>query len=680
MSERESIKQRIELLRQQIRQHNHLYYVLDSPDLPDADYDRLFSELCDLESQHRDLIVPESPTQRIGGKPLVGFKSIAHRLPMLSLANAFNNEELADFARRASERLSHTSELTWSCEPKLDGLAVSLEYQDGVFVRGATRGDGQSGEDITENLRTIRAIPLKLLGGGWPASLEVRGEVYMPIAGLEKLNAKARILDGKIFANPRNAAAGSLRQLDPKIAASRPLSFFAYSVGAVEPDSLPAGQIELLLQLKEWGFPVSDLIKRVDSLQGCFDYYEDLTAKRDDLAFEIDGIVYKVNDRQLQKQLGQVARAPRWAIARKFPAQEKSTLLEGVDFQVGRTGAVTPVARLKSVDLAGVVVSNATLHNMDEVTRLNLCIGDTVVVRRAGDVIPQVVRVVQTERRGIEPIKMPSECPVCGSAVKRAEGEAVSRCSGGLFCGAQRKQAIIHFASRKALDVEGLGDKLVELLVERELVKSPADLFRVQADTVARLPRMGEKSATKLVSALEKARETTLERFIYSLGIREVGEATARNLALYFTELDKIRQADHEALIAVADVGEIVAKNIRSFFSETHNAEVVDDLIQFVHWPEIEKIVDENSQPLQGLTFVITGSFAAYQRSDLKNQLQQMGAKVSGSVSKKTHCLIAGEAAGSKLDKATELEIKIIDETQVAELLENPESFWQQVG
>ena len=657
-------------LRDQLNHHNHRYYVLDDPEIPDAEYDRLLRRLQQLEEQHPQLLTPDSPTQRVGGAPLDAFEQVTHPKPMLSLDNAFNDDELLDFNRRVQERLNRDGAISYACEPKLDGIAVSLLYREGELFRGATRGDGTVGEDITSNVRTIRSIPLKLLGEGHPGLLEVRGEIYLPRAGFEALNEAARKADEKVFVNPRNAAAGSLRQLDSKITASRPLEMCAYSVGVVEGGALPDTHTGVLDQLRQWGFLTNQHVEAVEDIDGCLAYYQRLSQRRDALDYDIDGIVFKVNDLNLQRRLGFVARAPRWAIARKFPAQEEATRLLDVEFQVGRTGAVTPVARLEPVFVGGVTVSNATLHNGDEIARLGLKIGDTVVVRRAGDVIPQVVSVVAGKRPDdAREVVFPDRCPVCDSPVERVEDEAVARCSGGLVCPAQRKQAIRHFASRKALDVDGLGDKIVEQLVDRDLVHTPADLFSLTVEQIADLERMAEKSATNLVQALEKSRHTTLPRFLYGLGIREVGEATAQNLASHFGSLEALQGADEEALQEVDDVGPAVAHFVAEFFAGPANMAVVEQLQQQgVQWPAITPRA-ESELPLAGQTWVLTGTLEMMSRSEAKEKLQQLGAKVAGSVSAKTHCVVAGPGAGSKLTKAQKLEIAVMDEPQFIDFL-----------
>ena len=664
------IFEQISQLRAQLEEHNHNYYVLDAPSIPDAEYDRLMRELSALEQANPEFQSPDSPSQKVGGAALDKFEQVTHQVPMLSLDNAFSEEEFAAFNRRIKERLMDNNELTFCCEPKLDGLAVSIIYRDGVLVQAATRGDGMVGENITQNVKTIRNVPLKLRGDDFPAELEVRGEVFMDSAGFAKLNSEAEKRGDKVFVNPRNAAAGSLRQLDSKVTAKRPLMFYAYSTGLVADGQLPEDHYQQLAKLTDWGLPLCPETKLVEGQQAALDYYQDILTRRSSLAYEIDGVVIKVNDKKRQERLGFVARAPRWAIAFKFPAQEEITQLLDVEFQVGRTGAITPVARLEPVFVGGVTVSNATLHNGDEIARLGVKIGDTVIIRRAGDVIPQITQVV-LERRpdDAKDIEFPATCPICDSHVERIEGEAVARCTGGLVCQAQRKQAIKHFASRKALDVDGLGDKIVDQLVDRELIKTPADLFTLKQGHFESLERMGPKSAKNLVNALQDAKQTTLAKFLYSLGIREVGEATAQNLANHFLTLEKITQASVDALTEVSDVGEIVAKHVRGFFSEEHNMAVVNALVeQGIHWPELTA-PSADAQPLAGLTYVLTGTLSELNRNDAKARLQALGAKVSGSVSAKTDALIAGEKAGSKLTKAQDLGIDVLTEADLIALL-----------
>ena len=661
-----SLQQQIDTLRHDLRRYEYEYHVLDNPTIPDAEYDRLFHQLKALEAAHPELITADSPTQRVGAKPLSGFAQIRHEIPMLSLDNAFSDEEFYAFVKRIEDRLIRLPEpLTFCCEPKLDGLAVSILYVNGVLTQAATRGDGTTGEDITANIRTIRNIPLQLLMDNPPARLEVRGEVFMPHAGFERLNQLALEKGEKTFANPRNAAAGSLRQLDPKITSKRPLVLNAYSIGIAEGVDLPNTHYDRLQWLKSIGIPVNPEIRLCNGTDEVLDFYRDIQNKRSSLGYDIDGTVLKINDIALQEKLGFISKAPRWAIAYKFPAQEELTRLNDVEFQVGRTGAITPVAKLEPVFVAGVTVSNATLHNGDEIERLDIAIGDTVVIRRAGDVIPQIIGVLHDRRPAdARPIIFPKTCPVCDSAIVRIEGEAVARCTGGLFCAAQRKEALKYFVSRKAMDIDGVGGKLIEQLVDRELVHTPADLFKLDLTTLTRLERMGTKSAENALASLEKAKNTTLARFIFALGIREVGEATALNLANHFKTLEALQNADLEALQQVADVGEVVANRILAFWHEAHNVAVVNELIaQGVHWETVEtKEVTENR--FKGKTVVLTGTLTQMGRNEAKALLQDMGAKVSGSVSAKTDFVIAGDAAGSKLTKAQELGVTVLTEEE----------------
>lgn len=668
----ESNEQKLTELRTTLRHHEYLYHVMDTPEIPDAEYDRLMRELRELEAQHPELITPDSPTQRVGAAPLAAFSQIRHEVPMLSLDNVFDEESFLAFNKRVQDRLKNTDDLTYCCELKLDGLAVSILYENGVLVQAATRGDGTTGEDITSNVRTIRAIPLKLHGDNIPQRLEVRGEVFLPQAGFEKINEEARRTGGKVFANPRNAAAGSLRQLYPRITAKRPLTFFCYGVGVLEGGELPRSHSARLQQFKFWGLPVSERVKLCHSPEEVLTYYRKVEEDRPNLGFDIDGVVIKVDSLDLQEQLGFVARAPRWAVAFKFPAQEQMTFVRDVEFQVGRTGAITPVARLEPVQVAGVLVSNATLHNADEIERLGLRIGDKVVIRRAGDVIPQVVNVVLSERpEETREIVFPTHCPVCHSDVERVEGEVVTRCTGGLICGAQRKEALKHFVSRRALDVEGMGDKIIDQLVEKEYVHTPADLFQLTPGKLTGLDRMGPKSAQNVVDALEKSKETTFARFLYALGIREVGEATAAGLAAHFGTIEALEQASIDDLQKVPDVGIVVATHVRNFFAEESNREVIAQLRkEGVRWPAPVVVnAEEIDSPFAGKTVVLTGSLSQLSRDEAKAQLVALGAKVAGSVSKKTDLVIAGEAAGSKLAKAQELGIAVIDENEMLRLL-----------
>lgn len=666
-----NVEQKLTELRQILHEHGVRYYVEDAPTIPDAEYDRLMRELLELEAAHPELMSSDSPSLRVGGRPLDAFESVVHEIPMLSLDNAFDDSELDSFYRRMTDRLPAVQHSAFCCEPKLDGLAVSLLYENGVLTRAATRGDGMTGENITENVRTIKAIPLRLQGADFPTRLEVRGEVFMPKAGFEALNARALKKGEKQFVNPRNAAAGSLRQLDSKITAQRPLAFYAYSVGVIEGRELATSHYQRFLQLKGWGLPICPETKLVTSLTEVKAFYQDILQRRQSLAYEIDGVVIKVDDIQLQERLGFVARAPRWAIAYKFPAQEELTLLNDVEFQVGRTGAITPVAKLEPVFVGGVTVSNATLHNADEIERLGVMVGDTVVIRRAGDVIPQIVSVVLERRpENAKPIVFPTRCPVCQSDVERVEGEAVARCSGGLICQAQRKEALKHFVSRKAMDVEGLGDKVIEQLVDREMVSTPADLFRLRAGELTILERMGPKSAQNVIDALNKAKQTTLPKFLYALGIREVGEATALNLAQHFLSLEAIQQASLEQFIEVPDVGVVVASHLQAFFAQDRNQQVINELLeQGITWPALTAAPVAVDSALAGKIVVLTGSFTQLSRNDAKAALQALGAKVTGSVSKNTDMVFAGEAAGSKLAKAAELGIQVFDEQALIEFL-----------
>ena len=662
----------LETLRQTLRKYEYHYHVLDNPLVPDAEYDRLMNELKNLEWQHPEWITPDSPTQRVGAKPLEGFAQITHELPMLSLDNAFSDEELDGFLRRIENLIAQDPEkMTFCCEPKLDGLAVSILYENGSLVQAATRGDGTTGEDITANIRTIRNIPLKLNLENPPARLEVRGEVFMPQKGFNILNERALEKGEKTFANPRNAAAGSLRQLDPQVTRQRPLELNAYSIGIYESDDeLPSTHYDRLQWLKSIGIPVNGEIRLATGREELLRFYAEIQSKRPNLGYDIDGTVLKVNDIALQEQLGFISRSPRWAIAYKFPAQEEMTVLNDVEFQVGRTGAITPVAKLEPVFVAGVTVSNATLHNGDEIERLGVVIGDTVIIRRAGDVIPQIIGVVKERRpENAKKIHFPTACPVCESAVIRVEGEAVARCTGGLFCAAQRKEALKHFVSRKAMDIDGVGEKLIEQLMARELIHTPADLFKLDLTSLMRLERMGEKSAQNALNSIEKSKSTTLARFLYALGIREVGEATALNLANHFGTLAAIREANIETLTQVQDVGEVVANHIFRFWQEPHNVEVVEDLIkQGVHWQDVVQ-VEIADNPLKNKNVVLTGTLTQLTRDEAKALLQSLGCKVSGSVSSKTDYLIAGEKAGSKLTKAQELGITVLSEQDFVNLI-----------
>jgi len=665
---RSSAADRYHFLQQELARLEHAYYVLDQPLVPDAEYDRLYRELLDLEIQYPDWVTPDSLSQRVGGAPLKEFMEIKHSVPMLSLNNAFEESELIGFDRRCREGLG-LEHVEYACELKFDGLAISLRYENGVLVQAATRGDGASGEDVTSNIRTVRAIPLRLLGPNLPKIIEVRGEVFMHRTDFEKMNKIAAANGEKEFANPRNAAAGSLRQLDSKITAKRPLSFFAYGLGALEPGQwLPLTHSELLNQYESLGLPVCRERTVVDSLEGLMTFYTEIATKRQQLPYEIDGVVYKVNSFAEQAQLGYVSRAPRFAIAHKYPAQEEITTVLGIDVQVGRTGAITPVARLAPVLVGGVTVTNATLHNEDEVRRKDVRIGDTVVVRRAGDVIPEVVSVVLDRRPAdAQVFIMPTRCPVCESHIERLSDEAVARCSGGLFCAAQRKQALLHFAQRRAMDIEGLGDKIVDQLVDLNLVRTPADLYRLGFTALVNMERMGEKSADNLLQSIVQSKKTTLARFIFGLGIRHVGESTAKDLAKHFGDIHALMDAQMDELLMVNDVGPVVADSILSFMSEPHNREVIEQLL--VSGIEFQKEERTTSVDLSGKTFVLTGTLPTLSRDQAKELLEAAGAKVAGSVSQKTSFVVAGSEAGSKLDKATELGIPILDEAGLLKLL-----------
>ncbi|RFF32231.1 NAD-dependent DNA ligase LigA [Wenzhouxiangella sediminis] len=666
--ERKDAASRIETLREKIHEHNYRYYVLDDPIISDAEYDRLLRELEALESEHPDLVTEDSPTQRVGARPAEGFETVAHRIPMLSLGNAFSEDEVAEFDRRVRDRLD-IDEVVYSAEPKLDGVAIALRYENGRLTLAATRGDGRSGEDVTANVRTIRAVPLKLRGDDLPEALEVRGEIFMTRSGFAELNERLADADEKTFVNPRNAASGSLRQLDSSVTARRPLHFFCYQ--AATTDGLPGRHSEILEKLRGMGLPVSPEAQSVKGLKGLLAYYEQAGERRDQLDYDIDGVVYKVDDLDQQQELGFVSRAPRWAIAHKFPAQEETTRLVGIEVQVGRTGALTPVARLEPVFVGGVTVTNATLHNIDEIRRKDVRPGDYVVVRRAGDVIPEIVRSIPERREGeLEPWEMPERCPECDSAVEQVEGEAVARCTGGLVCPAQRKRALEHYASRAAMDIDGLGEKVIGQLVDQDLVHSPADLYKLDRDTLAGLDRMGEKSAENLLQALEDSKKVALGRLLFALGIREVGEVTARALARHFGTLDKLAEASVEDLEAVRDVGPVVARHVHAFFDEAHNRKVIEELLEAgVSYDPEESAADTGDLPLSDCTYVLTGSLSGLTRSQAKKRLESLGARVTGSVSKNTTAVIAGENPGSKFDKAGELGIDVLDEAALEELL-----------
>ncbi len=663
----------VKQLRAEIERYDHAYYVLDAPLVPDAEYDKLFRELQALEAQYPELMTADSPTQRVGGKVLEGFAPVRHAVPMLSIRTETDTEASGafNFDARVKNALGRTDEIEYVCELKFDGLAINLRYERGVLVQAATRGDGETGEDVTQNIRSVRCIPLHLKGCTAEV-LEVRGEVYMSRKDFNRYNDKQREKGLPTLVNPRNAAAGSIRQLDPKLAAQRPLSFFAYGLGEVRGWTLPETHSAILDALQGFGLPVCDERAVVKGAQALASFHQRIAAKRDALPFDIDGVVYKVNSLALQKELGFVSREPRWAVAHKYPAEEQLTVLRDIEIQVGRTGKLTPVAKLEPVFVGGTTVSNATLHNEDEIRRKDVHIGDTVIVRRAGDVIPEVVGVVRERRPpDARAFVMPTHCPVCGSHVVREEGEADARCSGGLFCAAQRKQAILHFAGRRMMDIEGLGDKLVDQLVDEHLIRSLPDLYRLDVATLSRLERMAEKSAQNIVDALEKSKHTTLNRFLFALGIRHVGESTAKDLARHFGKLDAIMQASVEQLLQVPDVGPVVAQSIADFFAEAHNRDVVQQLRELgVHWEEHDGTADQ-VLPLTGKTFVLTGTLPTLSRDEAKAQLEALGAKVAGSVSKKTTVVVAGAEAGSKLDKARELNVPVWDEEKLKALLAN---------
>lgn len=658
-----NIQKQIEKLCEEIDEHNYRYHVLDDPVISDSEYDQLFQRLKKLETEHPEFITANSPTQRVGATPLKAFAQVKHDVPMLSLDNAFEDEAIFAFDQRIRDRLKVDKSIEYNCEPKLDGLAISIRYVDGVLTQAATRGDGEAGEDVTDNIKTIKMVPLRLRGSKLPKIIDVRGEVFMSKKGFEKLNAEAEKKGEKVFANPRNAAAGSIRQLDPRITASRPLEVYFYGIGAVKGYDLPATHHERLTTLSNWGLRVSPLIKVVAGPENCLKYYHEIATKRDKLPFEIDGVVYKVNSISLQEDLGYISRAPRWAVAHKFPAEEVYTTLEAVDFSVGRTGALTPVARLKPVHVHGVTVSNATLHNMDEIKRKDIHIGDVVIIRRAGDVIPEIVGVIKQQRpKDVKKIVLPKHCPICHSAVEHIEGEAVARCTGELICPAQRKGSIKHFASRRALDIEGLGDRLIEQLVDTKLITSVADIYDLTEEQLENLERMGKKSAQNLLEQIEKSKQTTFARFLYALGIPEVGETTAKLLALHFKNLPTLQTANEETLLEIPDIGPIMAAHIAHFFHESHNREIIRKLIKNgVQWEEVKA---SKNLPLAGKTFVLTGSLSDMTRDEAKERLENLGAKVAGSVSAKTSFVIVGSDPGSKYEKAKELGVEIIDDKQ----------------
>lgn len=661
-------------LKTELAEHNYRYHVLDEPAVPDSVYDQLYQELVELERRYPELVSPDSPTQRVGAAPAAGFPQVPHGLPMLSLDNAFSKEDLENFNRRVQERLGSDVELEYSAEPKLDGAAINLWFESGELVRAATRGDGSVGEEVTHNVRTIRSVPLRLRGSGVPGLLQVRGEIFMPRQGFRKLNEAAQQAGEKPFANPRNAAAGSLRQLDPRLTASRPLALFAYGIGTVADGSLPPRHTEVLERLRDWGLPVAPEAERVTGVAGCLGYYARMLEKRAGLPYDTDGVVFKVNDVDLQARLGTVARAPRWAVAFKFPAEEQLTTVQSVDFQVGRTGVLTPVARLEPVFVGGATVSNATLHNLDELHRKDVRPGDTVIVRRAGDVIPEVVGVL-LERRPprTSPVRTPEQCPVCSSPVLRVEGEAALRCTGGSVCPAQRKEALRHFASRRALNIDGLGSQLIDQLVDTDLVRKPGDLFRLTSSQLQQLDRMGERSAAKLLEAISRSKATTLERFLYALGIPEVGEATSKALAWHFVRLSALMAATAEQLAEVEDVGPIMAGHITAYLQAPQNQEVIQDLRSVgVHWSEEARPVDAGTaeRPLKGKTFVLTGTLAGMTREEATARIEALGGKVTSSVTAKTSYLVVGDKPGSKLAKAEKLGVEVLDEGRLGQLVD----------
>lgn len=662
---------------EQLNQYSYQYYVLDAPTISDAQYDQLYQQLIELESQHPDWITASSPSQRVGDQPLSEFQTVRHAVPMFSLDNAFSDEALTSFVQRIDERQTDLADamqsLSFSAEPKMDGLAINLRYQNGELVQATTRGDGQIGEDVTHNIRPIHSIPLKLFGQNWPEVVEVRGEVFMTKHAFEKLNEQQQKLGAKPFANPRNAAAGTLRQLDAKISSQRQLSFFIYGWGELSDDwPVPVTYEQMMQQFIDWGLPANPYAETVQGAAGLLTYYQKMAELRADLPYEIDGIVYKVNDIALQQQLGFTARAPRWAIARKFPAEEVWTELLDIEVQVGRTGAITPVARLEPVSVGGVMVSNATLHNLDEVRRKDVRIGDQVIVRRAGDVIPEVVGPVLAQRPDDTRLfEMPKTCPECGSEVIKEHDKAVYRCTGGLVCPAQRKRALHHFVSRKAMDIQGLGEKLIDQLVDIGWVKHPDDFYHLSAEKLVTLDRMAEKSAQKVVDAIQASLQTTLARFVYSLGIPEVGEVTAKNLAEHFQTLPAIQSASEQALVEVNDVGDVVAQHLAHFFQEPHNQTIIDGLLSAgIHWPKPQSVVENTASPLHGKTVVLTGTLSSMSRSEAKQQLESQGAKITGSVSAKTDFVIAGEKAGSKLTKANSLGVSVLTEEQWLEMMD----------
>jgi len=671
MNDLPKIRKKLEALREEINEHNYRYYVLDAPVISDAQYDKLLRELQSLEAQHPDLIAPDSPTQRVGAAPAKEFGEVRHKMPMTSMDNAFDADEARDWDERVRKGLATDQVVHYTAEPKFDGTSISLRYEDGVLVQAGTRGDGTSGEDVTQNVRTIRTVPLRLHGKGWPKVLEVRGEIVIPKKEFEKLNAEQLKQGGKVFANPRNAAAGSLRQLDPRITASRPLRFFPWGLGEVSSGKLPEQYSGVIEKLHDWGFRITDLFRKLRGVEDCLAYYDEIGTKRKRLPFEIDGVVYKVDDFAARENLGFTARAPRWAIAHKFAAQEENTVVEDILASVGRTGVITPVAVLKPVHVSGVTVTHATLHNQDELERKDVRVGDTVIVRRAGDVIPEVVGVVSEKRPHFtRKWHMPKKCPQCGSEVVREEGEAAHRCIGGLYCPAQRMGALLHFASRRAMDIEGLGDRLADLLVTSGMAETVAELYKLKGKkkSLVDLERMGEKSAQNLLDQIEKSKGATLPRLLHALGIPQVGEATALALAQHFGSLDAVMEADAETLQEVSGIGPNVAEEIHGFFHQKHNRDVIKALRQAGVEPQ-RIVASRMVQPLVGKTFVLTGTLASMSREEAKEKLIELGAKVASSVSKKTDYVIVGDEPGTKADKAHKLGIAMLDETAFQELM-----------
>jgi len=662
----DGVLEELSALREQIRVYDHHYYGLDEPLVPDAEYDRVFKALQSLEAKYPQYVKPDSPTQRVGASAHSALQPVVHRQPMRSLANVFSLDELQSFIKRVAEKLDDHTDILFACEPKLDGLAVNLTYEHGVLISAATRGDGEVGENITNNIKTISSVPLELSIDNPPSLIEIRGEVYMPLAGFEAFNEQARLKNEKTFANPRNAAAGSLRQLNPAITAKRPLDMYCYGIGACEGFDLPKSHLEQLALLKSMGCRVSTLTESAIGLAGCFAYYESIKALRDALPFEIDGVVYKVDSIAYQQQLGFISRAPRFACAHKFPASEEITTLLAVDFQVGRTGALTPVARLKPVSVGGVTVSNATLHNLDEIIRKDIQIGDTVIIRRAGDVIPEVVSVVM-EKRPVktEAIQMPKVCPVCGAEVVKEPGEAVARCTGGLFCKAQQKRMMWHFASRKAMAIDGLGSVLIEQIIDAGLVSDVSSLYVLSEASLMQLPRMGQKSAENVLASIERSKKTTFHRFLYALGIREIGEASARVIAHHFKDMDSLKRASIDELLTLKDIGPVAATYLVHFLAQPHNVDVIDKLLEHgVHWPIETRMEIDSNHPFYGKTMVLTGTLAHMSRDEAKAKLIALGAQVTGSVSLKTNYVVAGSDAGSKLDKATQLGVPVLSEEE----------------